>query len=239
MDLDELRAKLDEELGKLENYEKIKKDIEKLVSIFPFNEYEFRVAHLITGKALDLDGYIAMRDAYMKGSPYLNLYEMSPSPFGKVWAEQHIRRLVPELKKPDSKDKDRKHHDWKLDEIRVEVKASRAVERGSDLPLVQKALSRNSDKPFEMNFQQQKPGKCDVFVWIGVWRDDIRYWVLSSEEVAGHGKFSDKQHAGNTGEGQLHMTHENIGSFEDFECQPAALADAIRNAHNKRKAISH
>lgn len=35
-----------------------------------------------------------------------------------------------------------------------------------------------------MNFQQIKPGCCDVFVWIGVWRDVIRYWVLSSDEVA-------------------------------------------------------
>lgn len=34
-----------------------------------------------------------------------------------------------------------------------------------------------------MNFQQVKPRCCDVFVWIAVWRDVIRYWVLSSNEV--------------------------------------------------------
>lgn len=233
MDLDQLKAKLDEYLAMLENSEVLKKDIVGLVSIFPFNEYEFRVAHLLAGKALDLTGYMTLRDEYIEGSPYLNLYEMSPSPFGKVWAEQLIRQLVPDLRKPTKKDKDGKHHDWMLGDVRVEVKASRAVDRDSDLPLVQKALSLTSTKRFEMNFQQQKPGKCDVFVWIGVWRDGIRYWVLSSKEVAGHGKFSDKQHAGNTGEGQLHLTSENIASFKEFERKSTEIAEGIREAQER------
>lgn len=34
-----------------------------------------------------------------------------------------------------------------------------------------------------MNFQQIKPACCDVFVWVGVWRYEIRYLVLSFKEV--------------------------------------------------------
>jgi hypothetical protein len=34
-----------------------------------------------------------------------------------------------------------------------------------------------------MNFQQLKLDVCDVFVFIGVWVDTIRYWVLSNDDV--------------------------------------------------------
>jgi hypothetical protein len=234
MELDQLRARLDELIESAENAAEIKEAIADLRSFFPFNEFEFRIAHLLSAGRLDLDGYLDMRDEYIDGSPYLNLYELSPAPFGKVWAEQLIRQLVPDLKKPAKGDKDAQHHDWMLDGIRVEVKASRAVDQDSTLPLVQKALSLSSTKPFEMNFQQQKPGKCDVFVWIGVWRDWIRYWVLSSAEVAGHGRFSDKQHAGNKGEGQLHITDRNIKSFDGFEAASDKLAEAIRAANERQ-----
>ena len=34
-----------------------------------------------------------------------------------------------------------------------------------------------------MNFQQIKPSSCDVFVWVAVWRDVIKYWVFASKEI--------------------------------------------------------
>ena len=67
--------------------------------------------------------------------------------------------------------------------IKIEVKASRAVDFNSQEPLYVKALAWESKMPFDMNFQQVKPKCCDVFVWIGVWRDTIKYWVLASKEV--------------------------------------------------------
>ena len=68
-----------------------------------------------------------------------------------------------------------------------------------------------------MNFQQIKPACCDVFVWIAVWRDVIRYWVLSSDEVKSNRYYSSGQHRGNVGEGQLWLKDTNIDDFD--ECQ--------------------
>ena len=87
-----------------------------------------------------------------------------------------------------------------------------------------------------MNFQQIKPACCDVIVWIAVWRDVIRYWVLSSHEVETHPDYSEGQHRGNVGEGQLHVTHENIRKFDSFQVQPNKLADAIREAYKRQEA---
>lgn len=95
----------------------------------------------------------------------------------------HLKELVPELSEPTKKiDKDyHGQYDFLLDgHIRIEVKASRAVDSGTDAPLYVKALASDSAKPFWMNFQQIKPGCCDVFVWVAVWRDVIRCWVLAS-----------------------------------------------------------
>lgn len=106
---------------------------------------------------------------------------------------------------------------------RIEVKASRAVDAKVDGPLYVKALSSDSRKEFWMNFQQIKPDCCDVFVWISVWRDIIRYWVLSSQEVEMNPHYSKGQHRGNVGEGQLHIRHDNIGDFSAYEVKPNKL----------------
>jgi hypothetical protein len=81
-----------------------------------------------------------------------------------------------------------------------------------------------------------KPACCDVVVWIAVWRDVIRYWVLSANEVETNRYYSKGQHRGNVGEGQLHMTHENIRDFDSYAVQSNRLAGAIRAAYERQQA---
>ena len=97
-----------------------------------------------------------------------------------------------------------------------------------------KALSSDSGKQFDMNFQQIKPAYCDVFVWIAVWRDRIRYWVLSSTEVETNRYFSVGQHRGNVGEGQLHLNRDNIRDFSHYEHRSDRLLNAIREAYERQ-----
>jgi hypothetical protein len=117
------------------------------------------------------------------------------------------------------------------------VKASRAVDAGVDAPLYVKALASDSTKPFWMNFQQIKPACCDVFVWIAVWRDVIKYWVQSSKEIESSQYYSKGQHRGNVGEGQLHVKPENIRAFDGFQVQPNKLAEAIRDAYKRQISV--
>jgi len=84
-----------------------------------------------------------------------------------------------------------------------------------------------------MNFQQIKPAHCDVFVWIAVWRDVIKYWVLSSDEVKQNKYYSKGQHRGNVGEGQLHLKDDNIHEFERFEVKPNMLGEGIVEAYQR------
>lgn len=117
--------------------------------------------------------------------------------------------------------------------VRIEVKASRAVDSKSYEPLFIKALALKSKKPFDMNFQQIKPAHCDVFLWVAVWRDTIKHWVLSSKDVKKNKYYSKGQHRGNTGEGQLHLNRENIKDFKKYEVKPRDLLKKIIKAYKK------
>lgn len=209
-----------------------------LFSVFPFNEYEYIISTLLGLGKLSLDEYYELRDEYISRNMFLYVFEISaPRRFGENWAQGHLKELVPELVKPSKKrDPDYSgQYDFYLDEkIRIEVKASRAVDFNSREALPVKALSSDSEKEFDMNFQQTKPACCDVFIWVGVWRDVIRYWVLTSDEVANNKYFSKGQHRGNVGEGQLHLKHNNIDEFAKYEVKPNRLLKAIRNAYKRQ-----
>lgn len=224
-------------LAQLPDREEFQARLDSLVSVYPFNEYEYVISTLLAMDVLTLDGYHELRDSYISRNLYLYIFEISaPRSFGETWAQGHLKELVPDLQKPSKRtDPDYSgQYDLYLEGIRIEVKASRAVDADMDAPLYVKALASDSTKGFLMNFQQVKPSCCDVFVWIAVWRDVIRYWVLSSYEVETSPHYSRGQHRGNVGEGQLHVRHGNIQNFASYEVKSNRLEGAIRAAYDRQ-----
>lgn len=236
--MDILREELNKRIKTLNTADELSRRLDDLVSVYPFNEYEYIISSLLGFGKLTLDEYHEMRDEYISRNLFLYIFEItSPRKFGEAWAQGHLKELVPELKKP-SKKNDPSYlgeYDFYLDgKIKVEVKASRAVDSSVEGSLVERALSSRIHKPFLMNFQQVKPDCCDVFVWVAVWRDRVRYWVLSSFEMRENPFFTDKQHRGNVGEGQLHVKETNISEFARYEIECGRdLLQAIRNAYGR------
>jgi hypothetical protein len=239
--MEHLRSQIDTLLGRLPDAEAIRNRVAALYSVYPFNEFEYIISTLLGRDVISLDDYYEIRDNYMERNLFLYIFEISgPRTFGDAWAQGNLKELVPDLHKP-SKKSDPNYsgeYDFFLDgKIRIEVKASRVVDSGSDDPLYVKALASDSTRPFWMNFQQVKPKCCDVFVWIAVWRDRIGYWVLSSHELEHHRDYSGGQHRGNTGEGQLHVRQDNIKDFKPFEVVSNNLGPAIRAAYEREIAV--
>ncbi len=234
--MEHLQEQLDQLLARVPDADAIRERLKNLVSVYPFNEYEYIISHLLAADVLSLDSYYEMRDDYLARNMFLYIFEISaPRTFGESWAQGHLKELVPDLRKP-SKKLDPNYsgqYDFLLGNIRIEVKASRAVDAALDAPLYVKALASDSKQPFWMNFQQIKPACCDVFVWIAVWRDTIAYWVQSSHEVENNVRYSKGQHRGNVGEGQLHLRPDNIGAFDQFRAQSDALREAIVAAYER------
>lgn len=217
--------------------------LDDLYSVFPFNKFEFIIAHLIATQTLNLSEYLDIRNAYLERNKYLYLFEITaPRTFGESWAQRHLNEIVPELERPTNKldpHYNGQYDFWLADKnckksgIRIEVKASRAVKRKSGDSLIIKALSSDSVEGFDMNFQQIKPACCDAFVWIAVWRDKIRYFVLSSDEVASNKYYSTGQHRGNVGEGQLWLKESNIAEFQCYEVCVRDILEKIKEKGRK------
>lgn len=236
--MEHLQEQLDLLLVQVGDADAIRSRLDNLVSVYPFNEYEYVISHLLAADVLTLDAYYELRDEYLARNMFLYIFEISgPRTFGESWTQGHLKELVPDLQKP-SKKHDPEYsgqYDFSLGEIKIEVKASRAVDADVNAPLYVKALPSDTKKPFWMNFQQIKPGCCDVFVWVAVWRDTINYWVQSSHEVENNPHYSKGQHRGNIGEGQLHLRPDNIRDFDRFQVKSNDLRQSIIDAHARER----
>ena len=212
--------------------------IDKDEAVFPFNEYEHLVCSLIDKGNMTYDQYLEIRTEYISENPNLWIFEISaPRGFGEKFAQTYIQGKCSKLKKPSKKtDPDYSNqYDLWLDGIRIEVKASRAVDSNSEEPLYMKALSRRTKKQFLMNFQQLKPQCCDVFIWVAVFRDEIVLWVMNSDEVLNNRFYSKGQHRGNKGnEGQFHVTDSNIDYLNIFELKDEDIEKVIREAAERK-----
>ena len=241
--MEHLKEKLDQLIEELseDKKEMVRDRLDNLVSVYPFNEYEYIISSLMGFGKISLDDYYEIRDDYISRNMYLYIFEIaSPRGFGEMWAQGHVKELEPDFIKPTKKLDEQYSgqydlalpHEDKL--ITIEVKASRAVDGKSAEPLFVKALSSDSEHSFWMNFQQIKPACADVFLWVAVWRDVIKYWVLSSKEVESNKYYSKGQHRGNTGEGQLHIKDDNINDFDEYLVKPNQLKQAVIDAYNRQ-----
>lgn len=228
MYLHELREYLDRLINSLkhEDQKLLEARLKGLVSVFPFNEYEFILTFLVARGVIRFDDYEKLRKNYVSANRYLDLFGLAPRIFGQVWGEKHLMDLDPRFRNPKSLDPDYQgQYDLWFEGMRVEVKAARAIDTKRRGDLASKALHYDSTAPFWMNFQQLKLDTCDVFVFIGVWVDEIVYWVMSNDEVRVN-KYLSHQHRGGI-EYQIGVTNSNISEFDIYKAATASLAGVV------------
>lgn len=229
MDLKELKEYLNNFATELESRDKkfLEEKLKDLISVFPFNEYEYMLIFFRDKGIITFEEYEKLRKSYVSSNKYLSLYGIAPRVFGQIWGEEHIRSINSRLKRADREldpDYSGQYDIW-LDGIKLEVKACRAINSKKRGDLVSKALCYNSKEPFWMNFQQLKPDSCDAFVFIGVWVDQIVYWIMYSKEVE-ENKYLSHQHRGGI-EYQIGITDKNISDFNIYKTSQSALVNVI------------
>ena len=174
MELSRLRDKICASFdGETAELDRILRIIEEDEAIFPFNEYEHLICNLIEMRGLTFERYMEIRTEYISENPNLWIFEISaPRGFGERFAQTYVQGKCSTLRKASKKIDPNfsGEYDLWLDGIRIEVKASRAVDSTSDESLYIRALARDTHKKFLMNFQQLKPQCCDVFIWVAVFR---------------------------------------------------------------------
>lgn len=229
MNQKELRSYLESLIDSLEsgNQELLRARLESLVSVFPFNEYEYIITFLVDRHVISFNEYEELRNNYVSANRYLDLFSLAPRTFGQIWGERHLMDLDRRFQKPN-KNLDPEYegqYDLWLEGVRVEIKAARAIHTKQREAIASKALHWGAKAPFWMNYQQLKIDICDVFVFIGVWVDLIIYWVLSNEEVK-QNKYLSHQHRGGI-EYQIGIREKNIREFDAFQVDALALTQTI------------
>lgn len=193
----------------------------------PFS-YELDCLSLLLSKNyITFEELIKIENDYSKNNKYLNLYALSPRTFGESWGENHILSLFSEFKKESIENNPNfdGEYDLIINNIKVEVKACRANANRGDNSLTSRAYSHEEARKekFKYHFQQLKPSCCDVFIWIGVCKDELLYWILTSDELKKTHKLNPQHRNENTGkgaeifEGQVFMTEEDLEIFKTEE----------------------
>ena len=224
----QLKEELDLLVKKTGNAEKIIEKASGEKSVFPFSSIGKVMAYLLAAGVISYEEYLKLSMEYTERNKYLYLFDMAPRTFGETWGEKHILNLFPEFMKATKENiasvypKFDGEFDLWLDGIRVEVKACRANSTRAGGSLASRAYlhSEATANSFKYHYQQLKPTCCDVFIWIGVCRDDLIYWVLTSDELLQTGKLGSQHRNENTGikgvevyEGQVFMTEEELVPF--------------------------
>lgn len=192
-------------------------------TLSPFSYPIDCLAFLLSNKYISYDEYEKLESEYNSNNKYLYLYDLAPRTFGETWGEQHILKLFPEFSKETVENNPNFDGEYDLiyKNIRVEVKACRANNSNGGGSLSSRSYSHEEaqKKGFKYHFQQLKPSCCDVFIWIGVCKDCLIYWVLTSQELRETGKLGSQHRNENTGldvevfEGQVFMTENDLLPF--------------------------
>lgn len=202
--------------------------IEEEKALFPFSVETRLLAYYLAIGEITYEKYSQLNTEYCERNKYLELFDMAPRTYGQTWGEQHIRSLFPQFIKATKENVSTEYpafdgeFDLWLDGIRIEVKACRANSEKAGGSLASRAYLHSEAKAagFKYHYQQLKPSCCDVFIWIGTYRDELIYWVLTSEELQNTGKLGSQHRNENTGiagidifEGQVFMTEEELSPF--------------------------
>ncbi len=229
MNTDDLQRNLDSFIASLDAEDRslLEARLTALLSAYPFNEFEYSLMFLMDKGGITFDVYEKLRESYVSANKHLSLFELAPRVFGEIWGHEHLIDLDGRFSKA-SKALDPSYHgqyDLWIEGVRVEVKAARAINTKKRSSLASKALRFGGSEPFWMNYQQLKPRSCDAFVFIGVWVDQIRYWVLSSHEVEKDDNLS-HQHRGGI-EFQIGIRNRTISAFDKYLVNARQIGDAV------------
>lgn len=197
-------------------------------TLYPFSVESQLLEYFLSIHEITYPQYVQMKEGYIQRNKYLHLFDMAPRTYGQTWGEQHIRSLFPQFLKATKEnladiypDFDGEFDLW-YNGIRIEVKACRANSTKTGGSLSSRAFlhSEAYDAGFKYHYQQLKPSCCDVFIWIGTCRDELLYWVLSSQDLLNTGKLGSQhrnEHTGIAGvkvfEGQVFMTEQELVPF--------------------------
>ena len=187
---------------------------------YPYNEYSIIYAYLID------KGKISFGDSLKISQKFKNLmfYNFSPRKLNNYWKNKIATDFG--FSYPNKEKDPRNYNQYSLfyNNIRITVRVARAL---SESKKYFRLLQYNSKKSFWLNFAQLKPASTDIFIFIGIWIDKTKVWVMDKDDVQ-NSRFYVHQHRGSINY-QIPITNLNIDKFEQFSVPYGKIKDAVVN----------
>ena len=162
---------------------------------------------------------------------FSKLYEYQTRGFGE-WCENHVINLSRNFVDPHSVDEKYDGSEYDVAYVngnrfaRVEIKGSRARKINSDSYSLKDKMANPNDE-YEIEFLQIKPYCADIFIFVIVWKNYIKYYAMLSKDVENLRGYSPFQHRGNKSEGQVHFTNKTIKELEPYEFNPDEIDEVM------------
>jgi len=203
------------------------KKLKDLTSVLIVKEYEQVLSVLKADGVLSVQEYEMLKKNYMVSNKYLMFYGIGSRIFGEIWAIQQLKSLDSRFKEPNLT-LDPLYcgeYDLLFEGVKIGAKACRAVNIDEEGDRFAKAMHYNPKKFFSMHFRQVRIESCDILVLIGVWMDQLVYWVLPYTEIKENKYFV--TYKGEIEEGLLVINDKNISEFEKFRMAESKVVDVI------------
>ena len=75
--MEKLQKELNQLVDRLEDSSQFRSELDSLISVFPFSEYEYIISTLLGKHRLEYEEYLDLRSSYMDRNLYLYIFEIS------------------------------------------------------------------------------------------------------------------------------------------------------------------
>jgi len=220
--LDTLKSELNGQLNEVKE-----KKLKALTSVLSVKDYEQILSILKADDVLSVQEYEMLKKNYMVSNKYLMFYGIGSRIFGEIWAIQQLKSLDSRFKEPNMT-LDPLYcgeYDLLFEGVKIGAKACRAISVNEEGDRFAKAMHYDPKKFFAMHFRQVRIESYDILVLIGVWMDQLVYWVLPYVEMKENKYFV--KYEGEIEEVLLVINDKNISDFEKFRVAESKVADVI------------
>ena len=153
-----------------------------------------------------------------------DLFRYNDKYFGEVWASEHLMNLIPAFKKPDTSKYDLIYGGKE----KIEAKAARIRNHGEmDKYHNYKPMAYGEEGTWRISFNRIK-GYADTFIFMLVWLDKVKYYVLTKKEVFNFSHRTERQGRGSPDEFLISISNTTYKDLEPYEVSASELKEYYR-----------
>lgn len=152
-----------------------------------------------------------------------DLFRYNNKYFGEIWVSEYLMEKLPALKKPNTT-----KYDLIYNERKIETKAARVRNHDKiDEYHNYKPMKFDEEGLWMISFNRIK-GYADTFIFIVIWLDKIKYFILSKDEVFNFVHRTEKQGRGSPGEFLIQISNTTFKDLEPYEISLSELRNIYK-----------